>query len=96
MKFGSATRYGAMTFNGEGEVSGAVVMMLKGANSNEVIGNVKERIAEIQKMLPEEVMIDAFLDRTKMVNNSISTVTKNLLEGALNCSFHLGSFSRKY
>src|SRR5215216_2751638 len=80
---GNATRYGAMTYNGKMEVSGAVVMMLKGANSNEVIKNIKERIAQIQKTLPEGVMIDAFLDRTKMVNNAIHTVETNLLEGAL-------------
>jgi cobalt-zinc-cadmium resistance protein CzcA len=80
---GSATRYGAMTYNGEQEVSGAVVMMLKGANSNEVISNIKERINQIQKSLPEGVIIDPFLDRTKMVDNSISTVTRNLFEGAL-------------
>ncbi|MBU1371165.1 MAG: CusA/CzcA family heavy metal efflux RND transporter [Bacteroidetes bacterium] len=80
---GHATRYGAMTYNGKGEVAGAVVMMLKGANSNEVIKNVKERIAQIQKTLPEGVIVDAFLDRTKMVNNAIHTVSKNLVEGAL-------------
>ena len=89
---GSATRYGAMTYNGLQEVSGAVVMMLKGANSNEVIKNIKERIAKIQKTLPEGVMIDPFLDRTKMVNNSISTVTRNLLEGALIVVFVLVLF----
>ncbi len=89
---GSATRYGAMTYNGREEVSGAVVLMLKGANSNEVIKNIKERIALIQKTLPEGVMIDPFLDRTKMVNNSISTVTKNLLEGALIVIFVLVLF----
>lgn len=83
VRLGSAPRYGAMTYNGEQEVSGAVVMMLKGENSNEVIKNIKERITQIEKTLPEGVMIDAFLDRTKMVNNSISTVTTNLLEGAL-------------
>lgn len=92
VRFGNATRYGAMTYNGEEEVSGAVVMMLKGANSNEVIKNVKERIAQIQKTLPEGVMIDAFLDRTKMVNNAISTVEKNLLEGALIVVFVLVLF----
>lgn len=90
--FGSATRYGAMTSNGVGEVSGAVVMMLKGANSNEVIVNIKERIAKIQKTLPEGVVIDPFLDRTKMVNNSISTVSKNLFEGALIVIFVLVLF----
>jgi cobalt-zinc-cadmium resistance protein CzcA len=83
VRMGAATRYGAMSYNGEGEVSGAVVMMLKGANSNEVVKNIKERIAIIQKTLPEGVMIDPFLDRTKMVNNAIGTVEKNLIEGAL-------------
>lgn len=92
VRLGSATRYGAMTYNGEQEVSGAVVMMLKGANSNEVIKNIKQRVTQIQKTLPEGVMIDAFLDRTKMVNNSISTVTRNLAEGALIVIFVLVFF----
>lgn len=92
VRFGNATRYGAMTYNGGGEVAGAVVMMLKGANSNEVIKNIKERIAQIQKTLPEGIMIDPFLDRTKMVNNSISTVSRNLLEGALIVVFVLVLF----
>lgn len=87
VRIGSAIRYGAMTFNKRGvqsgEVSGAVVMMLKGANSNVVIENIKERIEQIKKTLPEGVIIEPFLDRTKMVNNSISTVGKNLIEGAL-------------
>ena len=89
---GSATRYGAMTYNGIQEVSGAVVMMLKGANSNEVIKNIKDRITQIQKTLPEGVVIDPFLDRTKMVNHSISTVSTNLLEGALIVVFVLVLF----
>ena len=80
---GSATRYGAMCYNADGEVAGAVVMMLKGANSNEVVGAVKERVANIQKQLPKGVVMEAFLDRTKMVNNAIGTVEKNLAEGAL-------------
>lgn len=81
--FGSAVRYGAMTRNDEGEVVGGLVLMLKGANSSEVIGNVKERIAQIRKSLPEGVVIEPFLDRTKLVNNAIGTVSKNLVEGAL-------------
>ena len=92
VKLGSATRYGAMTYNGVEEVSGAVVMMLKGANSNEVIKNIKERITQIQKTLPEGVVIDPFLDRTKMVDNSISTVSRNLIEGALIVIFVLVLF----
>ena len=92
IKIGNAVRYGAMTYNDQGEVAGAVVMMLKGANSNEVIINVKERIEQIRKTLPEGVVIEPFLDRTKMVNNAISTVEKNLLEGALIVVFVLVLF----
>ncbi len=92
VRLGSAIRYGAMTYNGEGEVAGAVVMMLKGANSNKVIKDVKERIDEIRKTLPEGVEIEAFLDRTKMVNNAIGTVKTNLMEGALIVVFVLVLF----
>ncbi len=87
-----ATRYGAVTYNDEGEVAGAVVMMLKGANSSEVIKNVKSRIEQIRKTLPEGVEIEPFLDRTKMVNNAIKTVETNLLEGALIVIFILVIF----
>lgn len=92
VKPGFATRYGAMTFNDEGEVSGAVVMMLKGENSNKVIKNVKDKIAQVQKTLPKGVVIEPFLDRTKMVNNAIGTVEKNLTEGALIVVFVLVLF----
>lgn len=80
---GAAIRYGAMTYNDEGEAVGAIVLMLKGANSSEVIANVKARIREIQQTLPEGISIDAFLDRTKLVRNAITTVGVNLTEGAL-------------
>jgi len=83
IQLGSAIRYGAMTQNGERETVGAVVMMLKGANSSNVIANVKERIEQIEKTLPEGVTIEPFLDRTKLVNNAITTVSTNLAEGAL-------------
>lgn len=89
---GSATRYGALTYNDQGEVSGAIVMMLKGANSNVVIKSIKEKIAEIQKTLPKGVVIEPFLDRTDMVTNAISTVQTNLLEGALIVVFVLVLF----
>ncbi len=92
IKIGFATRYGAMTYNGKGEVAGAVVMMVKGANSNKVIADVKEQIDRVQKMLPEGLVIEAFLDRTKMVNNAIGTVETNLLEGALIVIFVLVFF----
>ncbi|MFT6867065.1 MAG: cobalt-zinc-cadmium resistance protein CzcA [Cyclobacteriaceae bacterium] len=83
VQIGSAVRYGATTRNGEGEVVSAIVMMLKGENSAEVIESVKGRIAEIRKTLPEGVTIKPFLDRTKLVDTAIGTVTTNLTEGAL-------------
>lgn len=92
VRIGSAIRYGALTLNGEKEVAGAVVMMLKGANSSEVIVNVKNKIAEIQQILPKGIVLEPFLDRTKMVNNAISTVSKNLAEGALIVVFILVVF----
>ena len=92
VKIGSAIRYGALTYNNEGEAAGGVVMMLKGGNSSTVIENVKERILQIEKTLPEGVEIEPFLDRTKMVNNAIGTVTNNLMEGALIVIFVLVLF----
>ena len=83
IKFGEATKFGATAYNADGEVAGAVVMMLKGENSNQVIANIKTKIATIQETMPEGVVIEPFLDRTKMVDNAIGTVSKNLLEGAL-------------
>lgn len=83
VKFGSATRYGAMTYNNEGEVVGAIVLMLKGENSNAVVKRVKERMAQIEKTLPEGVTIEPFLDRSNLVSRAIGTVEKNLIEGAL-------------
>ncbi|GBL35484.1 cobalt-zinc-cadmium resistance protein CzcA [Filimonas sp.] len=92
VRIGTALRYGGMTYNDEGEAAGAVVMMLKGGNSSEVIKNVKARIAQIEKTLPEGVVIEPFLDRTKMVNSAIGTVSKNLMEGALIVIFVLVLF----
>ena len=80
---GHAIRYGAMTYDATHEAAGGIVLMLKGANSSEVITTVKERMAEIQRSLPEGVVIEPFLDRTRLVNKAISTVSTNLIEGAL-------------
>lgn len=90
--YGHAVRYGAMTRNDNGEVVGGIVMMLKGDNSNEVIKNVKDRIEQIRKTLPEGLELEAFLDRTNLVNRAIHTVSKNLIEGALIVIFVLVLF----
>ncbi|MEJ7674460.1 MAG: efflux RND transporter permease subunit [Chitinophagaceae bacterium] len=63
VQFGNSVRYGAATRNGQGEIVTGIVMMLKGANSSEVINNVKARIEQIKKTLPEGVDIEPFLDR---------------------------------
>lgn len=83
VQFGSSIRYGATTKDGKGEAVSGMVMMLKGANSAEVVGLVKEKMEQIRKSLPEGVDVEPFLDRTKLVNNAIGTVQTNLLEGAL-------------
>ncbi|MCF6365380.1 MAG: CusA/CzcA family heavy metal efflux RND transporter [Bacteroidales bacterium] len=92
VKFGSFLRYGAFTKNGKGEAVGGIVMMLKGENSNDVIKNVKERIALIQKSLPEGVTIKPFLDRSKLIKSTTSTVAENLGIGALIVIFILVIF----
>ncbi len=83
VQFGNTVRYGATTKDGKGEVVGGLVMMLKGENSAEIVTLVKERMEEIKKTLPEGVLVEPFLDRTKLVNRAISTVQTNLIEGAL-------------
>jgi len=89
---GHAVRYGALTYNGEVDAVGGVVMMLKGANSNEVVQRIKDKIPTIQKSLPEDVVIEPFLDRTDLVDRAINTVEKNLIEGALIVIFVLVLF----
>jgi cobalt-zinc-cadmium resistance protein CzcA len=83
VKYGSQVRYGALTYNDEGEAVGGIVLMLKGANSSEVIDLVKERMAQIESNLPEGVELEVYLDRTNLVNRAIHTVSTNLIEGAL-------------
>lgn len=81
--YGAAVRYGALTYNTEGEAVGGIVLMLKGANSSEVIHLVKEKMAQIVANLPDGVELNVYLDRTNLVDRAISTVTNNLMEGAL-------------
>lgn len=83
VQFGRAIKYGAFTKDGEGEAVGGMILMLKGANSNDVISAVKERVEEIQKSLPEGVKIEPFLDRSNLIAQTTGTVSQNLLEGAL-------------
>ena len=92
VRLGSAVRYGALSYNGEVDAVGGVVMMLKGANSADVVNRIKNKMQTIQKSLPDDVVIEPYLDRTDLVNRAISTVEKNLLEGALIVIFVLVLF----
>ncbi|MCB0517380.1 MAG: CusA/CzcA family heavy metal efflux RND transporter [Lewinellaceae bacterium] len=83
VQFGSVNRLGAVTRNGEGETVAGITLMLKGADFNQVIARVKEKVESIQKSLPEGVVIEPFIDRTELVGRTIGTVEKNLLEGGL-------------
>jgi cobalt-zinc-cadmium resistance protein CzcA len=83
VQIGSAMRYGAVTRNGEGEVVAGITLMLKGENFSKVITNVKERMVQIQKSLPEGVIIEPFIDRTELVGRTTNTIATNLLEGGL-------------
>jgi heavy metal efflux system protein len=92
VKFGSAVRYGALNYNGIEEAVGGMVLMLKGANSFDVVSRVKEKIKTIQKSLPSDVVIEPYLDRTNLISRAIATVEKNLVEGALIVIFVLVLF----
>lgn len=83
VQFGSPKRFGAMTKDGEGECVGGIAMMLKGANANVVTKELEQRIEKVQKMLPEGVTVEPYLNRSELVNRNISTVVKNLIEGAI-------------
>lgn len=91
-RIGNAVRYGAMTRNGEGEVVGGIVMMLKGFNSADVVSRVKEKMNTVKKSLPPDIVIEPYLDRTNLVNRAIHTVQTNLIEGALIVIFVLVLF----
>lgn len=81
--FGSATRFGAITGNGQGEKVLGQVMMLKDGNSKQIIDAVKKRVASIQNTLPDGVYINGFLERSELINKTTFTVAENLILGSL-------------
>lgn len=93
--FGHQVRYGAFTKEGKESVGG-MVLMLKDANPNKVITDVKERIEKIQSSMPEGLKIVPFLDQSDLIGRTTDTVATNLIEGALIVIFALvillGSF----
>lgn len=83
VRYGSAKRFGAMTIDGKGECVGGIAMMLKGANANVVTTELEKRVTQVQKMLPEGIRIEPYLNRSELVDRNISTVIRNLIEGAI-------------
>jgi heavy metal efflux system protein len=80
---GAAVRQGATIADGQGEIVAGIAIMLVGENSRAVVSRVKERVEQIKRTLPKGVEMIPFYDRTELVNRTIHTVTKNLIEGAL-------------
>lgn len=83
VEFAPVVRQGAVTRDGRGEGVVGVVMLLAGENSRAVVGRVKEKMEEIERALPPGIEIDAFYDRTELVERTIHTLTKNLIEGGI-------------
>ncbi len=81
--FGYATRFGAVTSNGEGEKVFGQIMMLKDANSNQVIKAVKERIEQVSSTLPSGVNINPIVERSGLISRTTETIVENLVLGCL-------------
>lgn len=81
--YGPELRQGAVSRDGRGEVMSGIVMMLRGANSREVVRQVRARVAEINKSLPTGVVLAPYYDQTDLVEGTLTTVEHNLLEGGL-------------
>ncbi|MCD8043414.1 MAG: CusA/CzcA family heavy metal efflux RND transporter [Tannerellaceae bacterium] len=83
VRLGAPKRFGAMTMDSKGECVGGIAMMLKGANANRVNKELESRVERVQRVLPEGVTIEPYLNRSELVNRNISTVIGNLIEGAI-------------
>ena len=83
VRIGHPTRYGAMTKDGKGEAVGGITLMLKGANANKVVAEVKHKMKQIEKTLPPGVHIRPYYDRSQLVDRVIATITENLTIAAL-------------
>lgn len=83
VRFAPLLRQGYVTRDGRGEAVVGIVMMLIGENSRVVVEDVKAEVAEIEKSLPEGVYIDAFYDRTDLVQRAVATVVENVSGGAI-------------
>ena len=92
LRYGHAPRFGAVTYNAQGEVVSGQVLMFKGANSYKTVQAVKERVEQVRATLPEGLVLEPFIDRSRLIGNAIRTVRTNLLEGGLIVIFVLVLF----
>jgi cobalt-zinc-cadmium resistance protein CzcA len=83
VRIGSLTRYGAVTANGKDEQVEGLVLGLRGANAQQVVQGVKDKIAEMTPSLPKGVNIHVFYDRGSLVERAVNTVTKALQEAVV-------------
>ncbi len=83
VQIGGDTRRGLMDMNGEGEVVGGIIVMRYGENASVVIERVKEKLAELEKGLPDGVTIETSYDRSTLINNAIDTLKHSLIEEAI-------------
>mgnify|MGYP006190254545 FL=1 len=82
VQIGAKPRLGQVGFQNDTDLVQGIVMMLRGENPGDVIPRLKEKIAELnESMLPNDVKIEPFIDRTELVDATVGTVTKNLVEG---------------
>src|SRR5690606_15643224 len=80
----SKPRLGQVGLNEHDDLVEGIVIMLRGENPSEVIASLGEKIEELnERILPTGVKIQTVIDRTKLVDNTVHTVTKNLVEGVL-------------
>ena len=96
IQLGSRYRLGGVTANGKGEAVEGLVLMLMGGNSREIVSAVKERVKEVNWVLPEGVSIKPFYDRTELVDLALSTIEKALMEGVLLVVIVLYLFLRNF
>lgn len=83
VRIGSLTRYGAVTANGKDESVEGLVLGLRGANAQQVVKGVKQKLAEMAPSLPKDVKIQVFYDRGSLVERAVNTVTKALMEAVV-------------
>ncbi|BBU16746.1 cation transporter [Acinetobacter sp. BEC1-S18-ESBL-01] len=82
VSIGHDLRTGGATYNGQETVLG-IAMMMMGENSKTIAKAIDDKVQEIQRSLPQGVVIETVYDRSSLVDKAIKTVAKNLIEGAI-------------